>query len=65
MGLIANDGDRIGRDQAALQHLLEPGQQAPDPLLRVDPLEDQRQIDSVLDDYSQHVNASYAQAATE
>jgi taurine transport system substrate-binding protein len=28
-------------------------------------LEDQRQIDSVLDDYSPHVNASYAQAAAE
>ena len=28
-------------------------------------LEDQRQIDSVLDDYSAHVNASYAQAASE
>ena len=28
-------------------------------------LEDQRQIDSVLDDYSVHVNASYAQAASE
>jgi taurine transport system substrate-binding protein len=28
-------------------------------------LEEQRQIDSVLDDYSQHVNPSYAQAAAE
>ena len=28
-------------------------------------LEDQRQIDSVLDDYSPHVNASYAEAAAE
>ena len=28
-------------------------------------LEDQRQIDSVLDDYTPHVNASYAQAAAE